>query len=85
MSTELMMPSNHLFLCRPLLLLPSILWQNIFILYPSAKYFCFGLVFCYENVAQFNSLSATCHVLTGLVHGPLNEETQVTGLGPERT
>ena len=38
LSIELMMPSNHLILCRPLLILPS--------LFPSIRVFCFESALC---------------------------------------
>ena len=38
MSIELVMPSNHLILCRPLLLLPSI-FQSFFSIFPGIRVF----------------------------------------------
>ena len=41
MSIELVMPSNHLILCRPLLLLPSI-FPNIRVFFPMSQLFASG-------------------------------------------
>ena len=55
MSTESMMPSNHLILCRPLLLLPSILpnirifWNDSALCIRWPKYWSFSL-----NISPFN-------------------------------
>ena len=55
MSTELMMPSNHLILCHPLLLLPSI-FQSASGSYPTSQLFTSG--------GQSIEASASASVLT---------------------
>ena len=61
MSVELLMPSNHLILCRPLLLLPSI--------FPSIRVFSSELVFCsmWPNYWSFSFRISPSNEYSGLI------------------
>ena len=73
MSIELVMPSNHLILCRPILLLPSVIpsirvfpsESALHIRWP--KYWSFGFPISLSNEApQFKSInSSVLHLLCG--------------------
>ena len=66
MSTELLMPSNHLILCHPLLLLPSIFPSiRVFSSVENSTYALFSLTWLFRKPNKMGS-QKSAHLLAGL-------------------